>query len=184
MLASSHNDKVMGGIFVIPIGSIDYEILSVIYEGIKETFYCHSEMGDGITIPQSAYNTKRRQYHSSAIIKEIKSHRPRNFNRALGVIDVDLYVPELNFVFGEADVSSGTVVISLTRLRQEFYGLPSDKRLFHLRAIKEAIHEIGHTYGLGHCQSPTCIMFFSNTLRDTDNKGPGFCNTCRKKLSI
>jgi archaemetzincin len=105
-----------------------------------------------------------------------------NSGKKVQVPDIDLYVPELNFVFGEADVSSGITVISLTRLRPEFYGLRPDRNLLHERAIKEAIHEIGHTYGLGHCRNIKYIMHFSNSLKYTDIKGPGFCNICRSKL--
>ncbi|MEW6163310.1 MAG: archaemetzincin family Zn-dependent metalloprotease [Nitrospirota bacterium] len=175
----------MEGILIIPIGNIDSEILRDIANALKKAFHCEVEINKGISIPQDALNTRRRQYHSTTILKKITPtpmNRCGGFNRVLGVIDADLYVPELNFVFGEADIYSGVTVISLTRLRQEFYGLHSDKGLFHLRAIKEAIHEIGHTYGLDHCQNPKCIMYFSNTLRDTDNKGPGFCNTCLSLL--
>jgi len=175
----------MEGIIIIPIGKVDSEVLRDIADALKKASHCKVEIKHEIPIPQDALNAQRKQYHSSTILKKIKSMKPENVNRALGVIDADLYVPELNFVFGEADIYSGVAaVISLTRLRQEFYGLNPDKRLFHLRAIKEAIHEIGHTYGLGHCQNSQCIMYFSNTIKDTDKKGPGFCNTCRRKLNL
>jgi archaemetzincin len=93
-------------------------------------------------------------------------------------------VPELNFVFGEADVFSGATIISLARLRQEFYGHPADRRLFQERAVKEAVHEISHACGLDHCPDPDCIMYFSNSIRDTDRKGPGFCRTCKETLGV
>jgi len=73
-------------------------------------------------------------------------------------------------------------VISLARLRPEFYGSPPDAPLLLKRAVKEAIHELGHTHGLGHCRDPRCIMCFSNTLHDTDVKGPGFCAACGRKV--
>ncbi len=100
----------------------------------------------------------------------------------LGVIDQDLYVPELNFVFGEADVLGRIAVIGLPRLRQEYYGLDPDPELFLQRASKEAIHELGHTFGFGHCPDRKCIMHFSNSLGDTDVKAPRFCAACKKKL--
>jgi len=98
----------------------------------------------------------------------------------LGIVNHDLYVPELNFVFGEA--SWKAAAISLTRLRQEFYHLPENRSLFHQRILTEAVHELGHTYGLGHCENPRCVMFFSNSLMDTDRKGPAFCARCKSKL--
>src|SRR3990167_7486042 len=102
--------------------------------------------------------------------------------RILGIVDIDLYVPELNFVFGEADVAHGVCIISLVRLHQEFYGLPKNENLFFERALKEAVHEVGHTYRLGHCGDTRCIMHFSNSLQDTDIKGPDFCRRCKLKL--
>jgi archaemetzincin len=90
--------------------------------------------------------------------------------KILGVVDIDLYAPGLNFVFGEADMNSGVAIISLCRLRPEHYGLPPDESLFLERVIKEAIHELGHTYGLGHCHNSRCVVYFSNSLPDTDRK--------------
>jgi len=103
-----------------------------------------------------------------------------SYEKILGIVDHDLFIPELNFVFGEA--SQKAAVISLTRLRQTFYQLPEDRTLFHQRVLTEAIHELGHTYGLGHCKNSRCVMFFSNSLMDTDRKGSEFCPPCQSKL--
>ena len=94
----------------------------------------------------------------------------------LGVVDVDLYTPGLNFVFGQAQMGGPAAVIALPRLRQGFYGLPDDEALFHQRAVKEAVHE------LGHCRNPRCVMSFSNSLHDVDRKERDFCPSCRLKL--
>ena len=102
--------------------------------------------------------------------------------RVLGVVDVDLYAADLNFVFGEADPKEGVAVISLARLRQEFYGLAPNESLFHERILKEAVHELGHTYSLGYCPDPACVMHFSNSLKDTDIKKSSFCLKCHPRL--
>jgi archaemetzincin len=96
------------------------------------------------------------------------------------VVDVDLFVPGLNFVFGLAPGS--TAVISLVRLRHEYYGERKNEYLFRDRALKEAIHELGHTFGLHHCPDIRCIMHFSNCLEDTDIKCPDFCKVCSNKI--
>jgi len=88
----------------------------------------------------------------------------------------------LNFVFGEATTKAA--VISLTRLRQSFYKLPEDREIFRKRVLTEAVHELGHTYRLGHCENPRCVMFFSNSLTDTDRKGFEFCLSCKDKLNF
>ncbi|MFQ6038426.1 MAG: hypothetical protein ACE5LV_07400 [Candidatus Aminicenantales bacterium] len=93
-----------------------------------------------------------------------------------------MYVPQLNFVFGEAELEGHFDVISLIRLRQSFYGLPENRGLFLERAVKEAVHELGHTFGLRHCPDPRCVMHFSNSLLDTDRKEASFCTRCRKLL--
>jgi archaemetzincin len=97
-------------------------------------------------------------------------------------VDVDLYSPGLNYIFGVAEPSLGMAIISLYRLKPERYGLPHNERLLQERAIKEAIHELGHTYYLSHCPDPRCVMHFSNTLVDTDKKDACFCSRCRQRL--
>jgi archaemetzincin len=140
------------------------------------------EAGQGMPHPDYAYNKKRNQYLSTAILKTLKEQKEyMAYGKVLGIVDQDLYVPELNFVFGEA--SQKAAVISITRLRQEFYHLPQDQSLFHKRGLTEAVHELGHTHGLGHCKNLRCVMFFSNSLVDTDRKGPDFCPDCKGKLS-
>jgi archaemetzincin len=169
----------MGGamerILVLPIGEVDCQVLTAIAAGLHEAFGADALIGRPLPMPASAFHPGRRQYHSTAILRLLVRSTAAGRDRVLGVIDRDLYVPELNFVFGEADRDGGAAVISLTRLRQEYYGFRSDRKRFFERAVKEAVHELGHTVGFGHCPDPRCIMHFSNSLADTDRKGPAFC---------
>ena len=104
------------------------------------------------------------------------------YEKILGIVDHDLFVPELNFVFGQADLKAA--VISLPRLRQTFYRSPEDPNLFPQRVFTEAVHELGHTYGLEHCGNSQCVMFFSNSIVVTDRKGPEFCKKCKSLLPL
>ncbi len=174
----------MKGILIIPVGKVDRDIMGILSDALSKAFHQKVRTGEEMSVPPHSYNARRRQYHSAAILRELSAEKRGKYDLILGVTGEDLYVPELNFVFGEADVLSGTTIISLARLRQEFYGLSPDRRLFHERAVKEGIHEIGHACGLDHCSRPDCIMYFSNSIRDTDRKGPGFCGTCRETLGI
>lgn len=171
-------------IVIIPIGEADQNTLESIARTLREIYGSETAIGDAVPIPEKTYNRRRQQHHSTRILKALETLKREGHDIVLGVIDRDLYVPELNFVFGEADVLARIAVIGLPRLRQEYYGLEPDRDLFLLRAAKEAIHETGHTCGLGHCPDPRCIMYFSNSLRDTDAKEPGFCVACRNKCRL
>jgi archaemetzincin len=98
--------------------------------------------------------------------------------RVIGLADVDCYTSGLNFIFGLATLGGPAAIVALPRLRQSFYGLPEDADLFRERALKEVVHELGHTWGLSHCPDSRCVMHFSNTLHDTDVKGARFCVRC------
>ena len=169
-------------IALVPVGEIDIKLLDFLKTSLTERFKEEVVIESRIELPESAYNPKRNQYHATPIVRLI-SDSISGYNKVLGVIDFDLWVPGLNFVFGEAEGIGGrTCIISLARLRQEFYGLPPDTSLFYERALKEAVHELGHLYGLLHCENPRCVMHFSNSLRDTDYKGSNFCRKCMHKL--
>jgi len=154
-------------------------VLTHLRAAVTKTFGRECRLGDTLPVPGHAFNARRAQYSADVILKGL---RPAEAERALGVADLDLYVPELNFVFGLADRPGRRAVIALPRLRERFYGAPDDEALFLARAAKEVVHELGHTYGLGHCRDRRCVMAFSNSLADTDYKGQEFCRECRKRI--
>ena len=169
------------GIVLVAVGEIDRNIMDRLKNDLSRIFNKPVSIGKGMPEPDYAHNKKRNQYLSTAILNAIMEQKEYNpYEKILGIVDHDLFVPELNFVFGEA--SRKAAVISITRLGQTFYHLPEDQPIFHRRILTEAVHELGHTFGLGHCQNPRCVMFFSNSLSDTDRKGPEFCPRCRKNL--
>jgi archaemetzincin len=174
----------MEKILIIPIGTIDPDILDQISRVLRETYRREIALGESLPVPQKTYNARRKQYHSTRILKVLEVLKPAPYELLLGVIDEDCYVPELNFVFGEADMLARIAIIALPRLRQDFYGLEPDRDLFLLRAAKEAIHELGHICGFGHCSDPRCVMHFSNSLMDTDMKAPRLCDACRNKRGV
>ncbi len=169
-------------IVLIPIGEIEEAVLESLRQPLTQAFGQETKIGNKMPLLRESYYHSRHQYLASPLLSLIPL--PDSDNRALGVVDVDIFAPGLNFVFGIADIPGRRALISLRLLRQEFYGLPQDERLFLERAIKEAVHELGHTYGLEHCPSPTCVMHFSNRLRDTDLKGWKFCPNCQQKVSL
>lgn len=171
------------GVRMIPVGPLTAAVLTYLQEGLKRELGASVFMGAELPLPEAAYSPRRRQYRADAFLAALLTARQqRGPDLILGVTNVDLYVPDLNFVFGLADAGQGCAVISLARLDPEFYGEKGDPGRFRERALKEAVHELGHLLGLPHCPNPKCIMFFSNSLADTDRKGPGFCADCRRRL--
>ena len=169
------------GIVLVTIGKVDPKVIEVLKNDLTKVFGKEVLVAKGMPEADYALNGKRNQYLSTAILNRLMEQKEYIVHeKVLGIIDHDLYVPELNFVFGEA--SRKAAVISLTRLRQEFYRQPENQNLFCRRTLTEAVHELGHTYGLGHCKNFQCVMFFSNSLIDTDRKGPDFCPICKNEL--
>jgi archaemetzincin len=169
-------------IILKPIGNIDGHILQELTRRLNSTFGCPVEMIPGPDGLEQAYDAKRKQYAASALVDKLKRSSKGKDQKVLGIVDADLYAPGINFIFGQADMTAGVAIISLCRLGQEYYGLPPDEELYLDRAGKEAVHELGHTFGLEHCPNAKCVMHFSNTLADTDRKQAAFCSQCRPKL--
>jgi len=169
-------------IVILPVGQVAADVLKSIQSGLKDIFpkIEVDVLKTVMAIPREAYNSSRRQYHSTYILAKVDDYVGKaKAKHVLGVAELDLYVPNLNFVFGEAQCLGRAALISLFRLKPEFYGAQSNRELFLERALKEAVHEIGHTLGLGHCKNSFCVMFFSNSIKDTDEKRAEFCEQCR-----
>lgn len=174
-------------IYLVPAGAIDQRLLQAIKEKIPEylPMAVRVEISPRQTISEDAYNPVRRQYDAGTVLADIfkKITLDTSVETALIITDVDLYYKDFNFVLGLADKSKPVCVISLARLKNEFYGLKSDNKLLFERALKESLHELGHVWGIDHCPSPKCVMYFSNTISDTDKKKASFCRECRKNLA-
>lgn len=128
-----------------------------------------------------AYDAKRGQYYSTEILARLAALSGAfPGSKVLGVTAVDLFIPILTFVFGEAQVGGAAALLSSNRLRQSFYGLPEDHDLYLNRLEKEALHELGHTFSLVHCRSIECVMRFSNSVDEVDLKSRFFCAECRR----
>lgn len=171
-------------IYLIPIGDVEKRTLLKLSWALREKFEAVFEVGEPLPLSEDAYRPRRGQYFATPILEELKQNIPEDAEKVLGILDVDIFVPVLNFIFGQADLGGKVALISLTRLREEFYGNRKNKKLFLERALTEATHELGHTFGLRHCDNPKCVMRFSNDVRDTDIKGADFCEQCREKLEI
>jgi len=169
-------------IVIVLLSQIGKKILEELESHLQKVFNLKVEFLPIKLDLNFAFNGERRQYLASSILERLRDFKKDDFEKWLAICDVDLFAEGLNFVFGEADIEEGVSIISLSRLRQSFYGLPNNENLFLERIQKEATHELGHLFYLGHCQNQNCVMYFSNSILDTDRKSKFFCEKCQKIL--
>jgi len=173
----------MTEIQIVPVGSVDRNILEYLSAALSETIGARCVVSNLTVDPTDAFNATRRQYHSTQILSKLLEAGTRNGGKLLGIADVDLFIPVLTFVFGEAQLDNRAALTSVHRLRQQFYGLPEDERLFFGRCEKESLHELGHAFGLVHCRAWECVMHTSNSIEQVDLKSNVFCDSCAAFLS-
>jgi archaemetzincin len=128
--------------------------------------------------PDDAWDPARGQHSSTRVLQMLLDRRVADGVRALGVTEADLFIPMLTFVYGQAQLGGPAAVVSLARLRQEFYGFPPAPALLLERVAKEAIHELGHTFGLLHCLDHGCAMSLSSNILQVDEKRAELCAGC------
>jgi len=131
-----------------------------------------------------AWDPERRQYYSSALLFRLAARGSTSGVRWLGVTPLDLYVPVLTFVFGEAQLGGPAAIVSWRRLEETFYGLPDNPDVLEFRLLKESLHELGHTIGLRHCDNPLCVMASTHSVELLDEKDAEYCPGCRKFLHL
>lgn len=151
-------------------------------ESIEKDFGFSTKRFSINILPAKFYDSKRKQYHSTSILKELLGNLPKDALKAIGIVPFDLFIPILTFVFGEAQLNGKVAMVSTARLEQGFYGLPSNQPLLLRRLIKEVKHELGHTFGLLHCSERSCVMSLATNVIDVDRKGLVFCDTCEGSL--
>jgi len=171
---------------ILRIGKIDSHVVDRIQENLSMTFRKSTCLliAEAPPVPQEAFDKARRQYSSNNMLSIVRNYakKEKTIDRILGIVNIDIYVPNLSFVFGEAECPGKAALISLWRLKPEFYGDLLNNELVIERSTKEAVHELGHTLGLEHCHNPFCVMHFSNSIFETDRKQSLFCNKCDFKV--
>jgi archaemetzincin len=161
------------------MGSVEPGLLSDLAEGLAREFLIPCEILTPVGEPSFAYNVTRNQHSSTEILASLAQRDTPDTWRLLGVTSLDLYIPILTFVFGEAQLGGKAAVISSHRLRDEFYGLPPNVLALRERLLKEAVHELGHTLTLSHCEDYQCVMSKSHGIEWVDLKSSRFCDSCR-----
>lgn len=172
-----------GSILIIPFGSVSKNLCRDLGDAVTEIVGLPAELGIPLGEPKYAFNPGRDQYHTAAILRRVAQAIGTKHTLGLGVVNGDLFTPDLNFVFGDADRAERAGVISITRMDQTWYGRDADHPLLMRRALSEALATVGHILGLPHCSTDSCAMFLSNTLSDTDRKRGRYCDGCANKVA-
>lgn len=173
----------MSALYLVPIGNVPDKVWEWIEDAAAEWLPLPIRRLPALSIPDSAYDGKRKQYHSVEIMKLLAQKAPQDASRVLGVTAVDLSIPMLSFLFGQAQLDGRVAIVSLCRLQQEFYGLPARDDLLRERLTKEVLHEMGHTFGLVHCSEQKCAMSLSTHIGMVDTKAEEYCSRCGVQIA-
>ena len=168
---------------IVPVGKVNQDLIEWLKENLSEICSLVIGIGEGINIPGGTLNKKTGQYLGDALLGALHKLRGSESSVVLGLIDQDCYVEGMNYIFGQATLKGNQAIVALKRLHESFYCRKENKSIFKNRVLKESLHELGHTFGLSHCSNYHCVMHFSNTLEDTDNKEGKFCRECETLLS-
>jgi len=172
----------MSYIHILPIETDPDPWIEQLEKSIHKTFGYYSRLVNPDICIEKTFDIKRLQYNSSQILLQMISNPPADAFKIIGIVNVDLFIPILTFVFGEAQLRGIGSVVSLHRLNNKFYGIPEDNKLLSDRLVKEAIHELGHNFGLVHCSNQECVMKSSTYVEDIDQKSHEMCDQCRDEL--
>lgn len=170
---------------MVPVGEFPESILNLIKDEL-ENLNIKCRIMPKIPIPKESYNQWRRQYNAEVVMDLLsKVSEVKFIDKSIPTLlltEHDLYYAGLNFIFGLEDPAKSCAIVSLARLKPEFYDQKSARGLLEERAVKEVIHELGHYFGLDHCYNNKCIMSFSPSVFDVDKKEKEFCDNCKIKM--
>jgi len=168
-------------IVISPIGDIDSELFEPISIEINRIFSYKTEIIPLLQDVNFAFDPGRKQYHSTPILEKLGKKAPPQTIKVLGITEVDLFIPILTHVYGEAQLGGTACIISTYRLA-EGLSLAAHKDTYYGRVAKEAVHELGHTFKLRHCKDNACIMHYCRSIKDVDRKSEQLCRYCKTLL--
>lgn len=166
---------------VSPIGVLQPELTAAACEAVQRIFNLPATVMPLMDNVDFAFNHARKQYHSTLILEKLATLAPVAAFKVLALVNVDLFIPILTYVYGEAQLGGRSCVVSVHRL-DEGLSTAVQKALLPTRVAKEAVHELAHTFDLRHCKDPACIMHYCHNIRDVDRKNDRLCRYCRTLL--
>jgi archaemetzincin len=165
-------------VIISPIGKRDNELIESIAADIESVFGHKTEEILLLDSVDFAFDPARRQYHSTPILEKLAALAPSQAVKVLGIVEYDLFIPILTHVYGEAQLGGKACMVSTYRLK-EGLSLAGSRDAYQQRVVKEAVHELGHTFNLRHCRDSACIMHYCRTVEDVDRKTGRLCRYCK-----
>jgi archaemetzincin len=172
----------MPDINLVPLKFANSSFLYSIKKELSRRFKSDVNLLDINLNIDNSFSQERTQYFSSQIISDLASVSGKLNGKVLGITEVDLYIPVLTFVFGEAQLDGKHSLVSVCRLHEEFYSGESNDDLLYSRTMKEVLHELGHNFGLRHCIDWDCVMHSSQGIEEVDIKGSTYCKVCVRSI--
>jgi len=167
---------------LISFGPFEADFINSIAEAVRQEYMMDVMVREGHLDLIEFFDPTRRQYDGNELLKQVDTKFSGDSVKTFGLFSVDLFIPILTYIFGQAFLGGRTGIASVFRLNNERYGLPPNRSLLAERSAKEVIHELGHTFGLFHCHVPLCVMASSTYVEDIDQKNASLCPHCRAQL--
>ena len=169
-------------LYIAPVVFSNIQLLDRIIGTLKQTFKSHVNKISLSINTDFLYSYERRQYYSTGFMEQSVAQTTHINGKIILITELDIYVPVLTFLFGEAQLNGKHSIVSVFRLHEEFYSGFTDNELLFKRTIKEVYHELGHNFGLIHCHDWDCVMHSSNSIEEVDLKGNNYCKNCNNLL--
>lgn len=171
-------------LYMVPLDEGSRQYGDWLLNELCRKFTLKPQTGIVARLPEEAFNAQLNQYYATSILSKLEMLKGSDYEMILAITEEDLYIPSENFVWGQANSASRTAIISIHRIKPEFYGLPEDEELVKGRIMNIASHEVGHMLGLKNCKQPDCQMNIAQNISELDNRSDSFCTECILNLTL
>ncbi len=170
-------------IVVVPLGEVDFTLVNRLATEIGPVFDRSVDILKGMKMPEEAFNVIRSQHYARVVLSKLERAKANQREKVIAICEDDLYLPDENYVIGYGDHLPGVAVVSLFRIRQEFYGLPEDESKIYERLIKESVHQLSYVFKVGQCRNSRCVHYETSSMMEIDQKAKKLCDICNRRLT-
>lgn len=163
---------------IVPMGAVERGLLEAAALGATTAYEIETSIDPGLAEPKYAFNPSRSQHNASAIVRKLgQNHRPSASDLVLAIGNVDLFDPDVDFVFGDGDGLLRAAVMGLHRVRTS-----DDERLTR-RVMGLSVWAVGLALGLRDCEDVRCAMAAPRMPEELERRNGVLCAPCRALLA-